>query len=184
MDAAGAAHMVDVEAKSETHRLAVASVRVVMSASTVAQLTSLRKGDALAVARLGGLAALKRTADLIPLCHPVRVVGADVDVTPDAEAGEVRIVCSVRAVDRTGVEMEAMVGASAAALALYDMIKGVERGARIERLQMELKSGGRSGLWRRTEEESSDLAPASSKRPARAQGKGSRRFAARTRRGM
>jgi cyclic pyranopterin monophosphate synthase len=145
--------MVDVGAKPETLRQATASAAVRMSRATLAlveQGSGARgKGDVLATARLAGIAALKRTADLIPLCHPVRVVGSDVDLVPDRALPGVRVSVTVRAFDRTGVEMEAMVGAAAAALTVYDMVKGAERGVEILSVLLEEKSGGRSGLWRR-----------------------------------
>jgi cyclic pyranopterin phosphate synthase len=143
--------MVDVGAKPETTREAVASAEVVMAASTLALITgvSAPKGDVLATARLAAISALKRTADWIPLCHPVRVVGTEVDLTGDPALPGVRVRVTVRAFDRTGVEMEAMVGASAAALTIYDMVKGVERGVEIRAVRLEQKSGGRSGTWRR-----------------------------------
>src|SRR6185369_5406737 len=153
VDASGAARMVDVGAKPETLRQATASAAVRMSRATLAlveQGSGARgKGDVLATARLAGIAALKRTADLIPLCHPVRVVGSDVDLVPDRALPGVRVSVTVRAFDRTGVEMEAMVGAAAAALTVYDMVKGAERGVEILSVRLEEKSGGRSGLWRR-----------------------------------
>jgi cyclic pyranopterin phosphate synthase len=153
VDARGAAHMVDVGAKPETAREAVASAAVRMSSATlglVASGTGARgKGDVLATARLAAIAALKRTAEWIPLCHPVRVVGSDVDLTLDRALPGVRVRVTVRAFDRTGVEMEAMVGAAAAALTVYDMVKGVERGVEIRAVQLEEKRGGKSGEWRR-----------------------------------
>jgi cyclic pyranopterin phosphate synthase len=145
--------MVDVGAKPETARRAVAAAEVRMSAGTLGLVTSgagaRGKGDVLATARLAAVMACKRTADLIPLCHPVRVVGTDVTFTIDRRLPGVRVEVAVDAVDRTGVEMEAMVGASAAALTIYDMVKGVERGVEIGAVRLLEKSGGRSGTWRR-----------------------------------
>ncbi|HVU50667.1 MAG TPA: cyclic pyranopterin monophosphate synthase MoaC [Polyangia bacterium] len=153
LDERGAARMVGVGGKPETARRAVASAEVRMSAATLGLVTSgagaRGKGDVLATARLAAIMACKRTADLIPLCHPVRVVGTDVVFAIDRRLPGVRVQVAVDAVDRTGVEMEAMVGASAAALTIYDMVKGVERGVEIGALRLEEKSGGRSGLWRR-----------------------------------
>ena len=124
-----------------------------MSSTTLALVASgtgaRGKGDVLATARLAAIAALKRTAEWIPLCHPVRVVGSDVDLTLDRALPGVRVRVTVRAFDRTGVEMEAMVGAAAAALTVYDMVKGVERGVEIRAVQLEEKRGGKSGEWRR-----------------------------------
>ncbi len=146
--------MVDVGAKAETAREAIASAAVHMSPATLALVVAgtgaSGKGDVLAVARVAAVTALKRTADLIPLCHPVRVVGADVELTPDPHLPGVRVRVTVRAWDRTGVEMEAMVGASAAALTIYDMVKGAERGVEIQALRLEVKRGGKSGEWRRS----------------------------------
>ena len=153
VDARGAARMVDVGAKPETAREAVASAAVRMTRATLALVASgtgaRGKGDVLATARLAAIAALKRTAEWIPLCHPVRVVGSDVDLTLDRALPGVRVRVTVRAFDRTGVEMEAMVGAAAAALTVYDMVKGVERGVEIQAVQLEEKRGGKSGEWRR-----------------------------------
>jgi cyclic pyranopterin phosphate synthase len=151
LDEAGRARMVDVGAKPETHRVATAEAVVRMSPGTLAmvQAGSGKKGDVLATARIAAIAACKRTAELIPLCHPVRVVGTDVTLTADPRLPGVRVVVEVQAFDRTGVEMEAMVGASAGALTIYDMVKGVERGVTIEAVRLLAKSGGRSGTWRR-----------------------------------
>jgi cyclic pyranopterin phosphate synthase len=153
VDERGAARMVDVGAKPETARRAVAGATVRMSAGTLGLVTrgtgARGKGDVLATARLAAVMACKRTADLIPLCHPVRVVGTDVAFTIDRRLPGVRVEVTVDAVDRTGVEMEAMVGASVAALTIYDMVKGVERGVEIGAVRLLEKSGGRSGIWRR-----------------------------------
>jgi cyclic pyranopterin phosphate synthase len=154
LDDRGAARMVSVGTKPETARRAVASAAVQMSRATLALVErgegARGKGDVLATARLAAVMACKRTADLIPLCHPVRVVGTDVTFAVDRRLPGVRVQVAVEAVDRTGVEMEAMVGASAAALTIYDMVKGVERGVEIGALRLEEKSGGRSGLWTRS----------------------------------
>jgi cyclic pyranopterin phosphate synthase len=143
--------MVDVGAKPETDRVAVASAAVKMSRATLALVESGagKKGDVFSTARLAALAALKRTAELIPLCHPVRVVGSDVELAADRKLPGVRVRVEVHAFDRTGVEMEAMVGAAAAALTIYDMVKGAERGVEIIGVRLEEKRGGRSGVWRR-----------------------------------
>jgi cyclic pyranopterin phosphate synthase len=141
--------MVDVGAKPETERVAVAEAHVLMQPATLALVAAGggEKGDVLGTARLAGIAALKRTADLIPLCHPVRVVGSDVKLTCDAALPGVRVTVQVHAFDRTGVEMEAMVGAATAALTVYDMVKGVERGVTIGGVRLLEKRGGRSGHW-------------------------------------
>ncbi len=141
--------MVDVSEKAETERVAVASGFVRMLPETLAMLVEGRapKGDAMAVARVAGIGAAKRVPELIPLCHPVRTTGAEVSF--EIEPTGVRIVATVRAFDRTGVEMEALAAVSVAALTLYDMLKAVDRGMVIEGVQLEEKRGGRSGHWRR-----------------------------------
>lgn len=153
--------MVDVGAKPETAREAIASALVRMSPATLdlamgggaaaapGDRGPAGKGDVLATARLAAISALKRTSDLIPLCHPVRLVGSAVDIERDDQLPGLRVRVTARAFDRTGVEMEAMVGAAAAALTIYDMVKGVERGVEIVQLRLEEKRGGRSGEWRR-----------------------------------
>jgi len=150
-DAAGAAHMVDVGAKPETLRVAIAAGAVEMASATLREVAAGRvaKGDVLGVARLAALAGLKRTAELIPLCHPVRVVGSEVDLAVDRRRGRVSIRAEVRAFDRTGVEMEALTAVAVAALTVYDMCKAMDRGMRIVDVALEEKSGGRSGTWRR-----------------------------------
>ncbi len=144
----GSAHMVDVSGKPVTVREASAAGRVQVSASAVAALRSgaVPKGDALAVARIAGLQAVKKTPDLIPLAHPVAVHAATVELEVD-DAG-VAISATVRTADRTGIEMEALTAVSVAALALVDMIKAVDRHARITDIRVTAKSGGRSGDWR------------------------------------
>jgi cyclic pyranopterin phosphate synthase len=143
--------MVDVGGKPETARAAVAEAVVRMTAPTLALVAAGagKKGDVLSTARIAALAALKRTAELIPLCHPVRVVGSDVTLDPDPGLPGVRIRVEVHAFDRTGVEMEAMTGAAVAALTVYDMVKGVERGVAIGPIHLLEKRGGRSGVWTR-----------------------------------
>ena len=142
--------MVDVGDKPETHRVAVAEAQVRMSRETLRLVESGagKKGDVFSTARIAALAALKRTAELIPLCHPVRVVGTDVALGADRRLPGVWVQVEVQAFDRTGVEMEAMVGAATAALTIYDMVKGVERGVVIGPVRLLEKSGGRSGTWR------------------------------------
>ena len=149
LDDEGRARMVDVGGKGESRRLAIAESLVEMSAATRDLMFdgTLPKGDAVSVARVAGLMAAKRTADLIPLCHPLRLSHSRVDIEPH-ELGA-RIVARVEAVDRTGVEMEAMIAASVAALTVYDMIKGIERGAHISVTRLIHKSGGKSGEWNR-----------------------------------
>ena len=148
-DAAGAAHMVDVGAKPETERVAVASGRIAMAAATAKAVKAgkLGKGDVLGVARLAGIQGAKRAADLIPLCHPLRLTAVDLELRVTGDA--VEIAATVRAFDRSGVEMEALAAVSAAALTVYDMCKAIDRGMVIERIQLEEKRGGKSGTWRR-----------------------------------
>jgi cyclic pyranopterin phosphate synthase len=148
--------MVDVADKPETARLAVASAEVVMTLATlrlVEQGTGARgKGDVLAVARVAGIMAARRTSELIPLCHPVRLTGCDLDLEVDHELPGVRIRATARAIDRTGVEMEALVAASTAALTVYDMVKAVERGVEVRAVRLEEKRGGKTGVWRRPDD--------------------------------
>jgi cyclic pyranopterin phosphate synthase len=142
--------MVDVSAKDVTVRTATATGRVLLSAQAVAALRdgTAPKGDALAVARIAGIAGAKRTADLIPLCHPLALHAVTVELAVD-DAG-VAITAQVRTADRTGVEMEALTSVSVAALTLIDMIKAVDKGAVITDVRLEAKDGGRSGPWRRS----------------------------------
>ncbi|HSK90987.1 MAG TPA: cyclic pyranopterin monophosphate synthase MoaC [Euzebyales bacterium] len=151
LDERGHARMVDVGGKQTTAREAVASAVLRLRPETAQRLTAgtLPKGDALGVARVAGIMAAKQTPQLIPLCHVVALAGVEVDIEVTADPPVARIVATVRAADRTGVEMEAMVAASTAALALYDMIKAVDRGAVIERVQLERKTGGARGEYRR-----------------------------------
>lgn len=146
----GHARMVDVAAKPVTLRKAVAAADVHMTRGTWRILTTggLPKGDALAVARLAGIQAAKRTGELIPLCHPLPLDGIEVSVTPE-EPGVVHIEASATVRARTGVEMEVLTAVSIAALALYDMCKALERGITIGPIRLLEKSGGRSGRWRR-----------------------------------
>ena len=149
LDARGAARMVDVSAKDVTVRTATAAGRFVTTVDVIALLRrdGLPKGDALAVARIAGLAAAKRTPDLVPLCHPVALHG----VTVDLELGEhwVDITVTTRTADRTGVEMEAMTSVVVTGLALYDMVKAVDRAAVLTDVRLVAKAGGRSGEWLR-----------------------------------
>jgi cyclic pyranopterin phosphate synthase len=146
----GEAHMVDVGNKPETHRIAVASglVRMAPETATVIREGTAGKGDVLGIARVAGIMATKRTADLIPLCHPLPVTHVEVDLRPGHD--HVNITARVETYGRTGVEMEALTAVSAAALTVYDMTKAIDRGMVIERIQLESKEGGRSGRWERT----------------------------------
>ncbi|GAA4727635.1 cyclic pyranopterin monophosphate synthase MoaC [Pedococcus ginsenosidimutans] len=143
----GSAHMVDVSAKAVTARQASAAGRVLLSPAAVAALRggNVPKGDALAVARIAGIQAVKRTPELIPLAHPVAVHGVEVDLEV-VDAG-VDVVATVRTADRTGIEMEALTAVAVAALALIDMVKAVDKHARITDVRVTAKSGGRSGDW-------------------------------------
>lgn len=147
LDAQGNAHMVDVSAKPVTRRIAEASCRVLLAAQTVIRLSTLPKGDAFAVARLAGIQGAKRTGELIPLAHPLPLDQVEIEILPVPEGVEIR--SRVVATARTGAEMEALVACSAAALALYDMVKAVEREAVITDLRLEAKSGGASGTFQR-----------------------------------
>ena len=144
------ARMVDVSNKDVTEREAIASGMVAMSADTRELVTSrtLDKGDALEVARIAGIMASKKTSELIPLCHPIAIEGVDL-VFEEREEG-IGIVATVRTSDKTGVEMEALTAVSVAALTVYDMVKGTERGVEIREVKLLKKSGGRSGTWSRT----------------------------------
>jgi cyclic pyranopterin phosphate synthase len=147
VDESGAARMVDVSAKEVTVREARASGRFVTTSEVIALLRrdGLPKGDALAVARIAGIAGAKRTPDLVPLCHPVALHAVTVDLELSEDA--VQIVATTRTADRTGVEMEALTSVVTAGLALYDMVKAVDRSARLTDVRLLEKSGGRSGAW-------------------------------------
>ncbi|MGB4863124.1 MAG: cyclic pyranopterin monophosphate synthase MoaC [Tepidiformaceae bacterium] len=149
LDAAGAARMVDVSAKAETARVATAEAIVRMKPETLALIQSggMPKGDVIAVARIAGIMAAKRTPDLIPLCHPLPITGATVEIVPSA-TDRLRITATVKTTGKTGVEMEALTAASVAALTVYDMCKAVEKGMVIESVRLLEKSGGKSGDWR------------------------------------
>ncbi|HQT65485.1 MAG: cyclic pyranopterin monophosphate synthase MoaC [Acidocella sp. 20-57-95] len=147
IDAAGNARMVDVSAKDETMREATAKGRVKMLASTLALIGSgtAPKGDVLAAARLAGIMAAKKTSDLIPLCHPLAISSVTVDLALNEIETSVDISATVRTTGRTGVEMEALTAVSIACLTIYDMVKAVDRGMRIEEIRVVAKSGGKSG---------------------------------------
>jgi cyclic pyranopterin phosphate synthase len=147
LDPHGQAQMVDVSEKPVTRRVAEASCRVLLSAQTVIRLANLPKGDAFAVARLAGIQGAKKTADLIPLAHPLPLDQVEIEIAPIPEGVEIR--SRVVVVARTGAEMEALVACSTAALALYDMVKAVEREAVVTDLRLEAKSGGQRGTFRR-----------------------------------
>ena len=149
LDRDGTARMVDVGGKEVTGRTAVAGCTLVLSPATAERLAQgdLPKGDARAVARIAGIQAAKRTPDLLPLCHQVALTSVDVEVEVDVEVGRAHVTATARAADRTGVEMEALVAATTAALALYDMVKAVQRDVVVTDVRLLRKEGGRSGTW-------------------------------------
>jgi cyclic pyranopterin monophosphate synthase len=149
LNEAGEVRMVDVGDKAVTDREAVAEGFVVMSTDLTERFFAgdLPKGDAAAMARVAGIMAAKRTAELIPLCHPIALTGVDLSLEPSGRG--IRVIASVRATNRTGVEMEAMTAVAVASLTIYDMVKGVEREVTIETVRLLSKSGGRSGKWER-----------------------------------
>lgn len=149
LDAHGHAHMVDVGAKTDTQREAVARGVVQMRPETLQQITTggLPKGDVLAVARIAGIMAAKRTPDIIPLCHPLMLTHVSVELHPDAQQSAVLVEARVRSSGKTGVEMEALTAVSAAALTIYDMCKAIDREMRISDIRVAQKRGGKSGEW-------------------------------------
>jgi cyclic pyranopterin phosphate synthase len=151
LDSAGQARMVDVGEKSATERRAVARavVRVTPETARAVLAGDAPKGDVLGVARIAGIQAAKRTAELIPLCHPLALSFVGVEASVDDSDGGITLLAEARTTGPTGVEMEALTAVSVAALTVYDMIKGIERGAEIESVVLLEKSGGRSGDWRR-----------------------------------
>lgn len=177
LDERGAARMVDVGAKPSTHRVAVAEAWVKVSEASLERLAqgTAEKGDTLAVVRLAGIQAAKRTADLIPLAHPLLLTHVAVDIQVEAAQHRVRIEARAETVNLTGVELEAMVAASTAALTLYDMLKSHDRGMVIERVQLVMKSGGRSGTYRRAERKGETEVSEISSRPRRPRGSGAQR---------
>jgi cyclic pyranopterin monophosphate synthase len=148
-DEAGAARMVDVSEKAVTHRVAVARGAVRMAPETLALVAEgrARKGDVLAVARLAGIMGAKRTADIVPLCHPLALTKVTLDLSADAATSRVLIEAEVRTAGQTGVEMEALTAVTVAALTVYDMLKAADRGMVIEDVRLALKDGGKSGRY-------------------------------------
>jgi cyclic pyranopterin phosphate synthase len=148
-DAEGRAHMVDVSAKPVTDRIAVATGAVRMRPETLAQITAgtAKKGDVLGVARLAGIMAAKKTADLIPLCHPLPITRVALELVPDEALPGVRITATVKTSGQTGVEMEALTAVTVAALTVYDMLKAVEKGMEITAIRLLMKEGGKSGRF-------------------------------------
>ncbi|NQZ72985.1 MAG: cyclic pyranopterin monophosphate synthase MoaC [Dinoroseobacter sp.] len=151
-DGKGDAHMVDVSEKDVTARIAVASGAVRMASETLAMITEGRakKGDVLGVARLAGIMGAKKTADLVPLCHPLPITKVSVELTPDEDLPGVRIEATVKTTGQTGVEMEALTAVSVAGLTLYDMVKAVDKAMVIEAIRVDLKDGGKSGRYEAT----------------------------------
>lgn len=164
LDRSGRARMVDVSAKPVTRRVADASCRVELSAATVARLGELPKGDAVAVARLAGIQGAKRAGELVPLAHPLPLDQVEIEVEA-AAAGGVTIRSRVVTTARTGAEIEALAACATAALALYDMVKAVERGATITDLRLEAKSGGAGGDYRRAAAPAGDAGPRTAPAP-------------------
>ncbi len=148
-DAAGHAHMVDVSEKPVTARIAIARGTVRMSAETLALVTEGRakKGDVLGVARLAGIMGAKKTADLIPLCHPLPITKVAIDLTPDPDLPGIVVEATIKTGGQTGVEMEALTAVTTACLTIYDMVKAVEKTMRIEGIHLVLKDGGKSGRY-------------------------------------
>lgn len=148
-DDQGQAHMVDVSAKPVTARIATATGSVRMSAETLALITEGRakKGDVLGIARLAGIMAAKKTADLIPLCHPLPITKVSLDLVPDPALPGVIVTATVKTGGQTGVEMEALTAVSVACLTIYDMVKAVEKSMAISDIRLLLKDGGKSGLY-------------------------------------
>lgn len=148
-DARGRAHMVDVAEKAETHRVAIAAGRVRMLPATLRRILdgSAAKGDVLGVARVAAIQAAKRTAELIPLCHPLPLTRVAVEFTPDEAASAVECRVTAESVGRTGVEMEAVTAVSIGLLTIYDMCKAIDRGMRLEGIRLLEKKGGKSGHW-------------------------------------
>jgi len=148
-DAAGQAHMVDVSGKTVTTRVAIAEGTVLMSPGTLAlvQAGTAKKGDVLGIARLAGIMGAKKTAELIPLCHPLPMTKVALDLVTDPDLPGVRITATVKTAGQTGVEMEALTAVSTAALTIYDMLKAAEKGMRIDGIRLLSKTGGKSGTW-------------------------------------
>jgi cyclic pyranopterin phosphate synthase len=178
VDRTGRPRMVDVSDKAVTARRAVAEALVTMSHETLSLVIdgATTKGDVLSVAELAGVMGGKRTSELIPLCHPLPLTDLLVSVTPDRAAGGLRIRAEAATTGQTGVEMEALTAASVAALTVYDMVKGVERGVEIRSVRLLSKTGGKSGEWRRDDESTAARPRAARPRPgARSAGRATRR---------
>lgn len=152
-NSAGDAHMVDVGDKEATHRIALASGVIQMQSSTLELILSggHKKGDVLGIARIAGIMAAKRTADLVPLCHPLALTRVDIEFTSDRKDSTVECLATVETRGQTGVEMEALTAVQIALLTIYDMCKAVDRGMMMQQIGLLKKSGGKSGLWLRPE---------------------------------
>ncbi len=168
LDDKGAARMVDVSTKASTEREAAAEAVIVLSADAYEAVVSGSgpKGDVFAAARIAGIMAAKKTSELIPLCHPIALTKAGVDIEPLAERSAVRILATAKTTGPTGVEMEALTAAAIAALTIYDMVKAVDRGAVIEGVRLVSKSGGKSGGYFAANREKTAPKPATNRRPA------------------
>jgi cyclic pyranopterin phosphate synthase len=151
LTSSGDAHMVDVSAKADTKRIARARGRVVMARETLALAVAgqAKKGDVFGVARIAGIMAAKKTSDLIPLCHPLPLSSVSVEITADETLPGLRVEVEAGVTGKTGIEMEALTAVSVACLTIYDMLKAVDRGMRIEGVELVEKQGGKSGDWRR-----------------------------------
>jgi cyclic pyranopterin phosphate synthase len=149
LDSSGTARMVDVSLKPETDRTAIAAGEVVMQPTTLALIRDgqIKKGDVLTVARIAGIMAAKRTADLIPLCHPIPLTHIDLDLTLNEATSRIEIKATARTSGKTGVEMEALTAVMTAALTVYDMAKAIEKGMQIQNVRLLEKHGGKSGDW-------------------------------------
>ena len=145
----GEAHMVDVGAKDETHRVAIAAGEISMQPQTLRLIVEggHKKGDVLGIARVAGIMAAKKTADLVPLCHPIALTHVDLELTADTAANKVLCTCRAETRSRTGVEMEALTAVQVALLTVYDMCKAVDRGMRMDGIRLLEKAGGKSGHW-------------------------------------
>lgn len=149
LDENGAARMVDITDKDITHREAIATSWISMEENTLSQVINqgIKKGDVLSVARIAGIQATKQCSTLIPLCHPLQLSGVSIDFNIDQDENKIHIRCKCKLSGRTGVEMEALTGASVAALTIYDMCKALEKGMVIGETRLAMKSGGKSGIW-------------------------------------
>jgi cyclic pyranopterin phosphate synthase len=150
-DEHGQAHMVDVGGKQETHRIAVASGRITMSADTLGLINSgtAKKGDVLGIARIAAIQGAKKTADLIPLCHPLPLTRVAVEFEIDLPSNSIKCTTTAETLGRTGVEMEALTAVQIGLLTIYDMVKAADKGMVISEVRLELKQGGKSGEWKR-----------------------------------